>query len=335
MAMEAVHIYPDAKALSPDETLFRTMLAGADSFAIQGYALDGITVYWDRGSERLYGYTRSEALGRSLLNLIIPEEMKAEVRQDIASMCTTGIAIPSSPLRLRRKDGGARDVFSFHSITVNTRGIQELLCIDLDLSGVADRCPECVRMLNEMKGDANPRREIFLASSLIEKVAESESVDLDPDIALNLIVHELKVIFDADKCLITGWEDEGNGAGMAVVRVGSGKWRSTYRTLTAKEGETTLTASLMRAGKVIAIENAGDSPYISPRIAQKFGANSILGIPLILGDRKLGAALITWNAPHRFDEGELALAESLSAAVPKILGNPRGGMAGRNLSGSG
>ena len=73
-------------------------------------------------------------MGKNLLDLIIPSEMRTEVRQAIAQMMATGVGIPASELSLRRKDGSRVAVFSNHTVTeVSGRG-KEFYCIDIDLT---------------------------------------------------------------------------------------------------------------------------------------------------------------------------------------------------------
>lgn len=67
------------QALRASELRFRQMLQSIPEVAVQGYSEDGITRYWNEASERLYGYTAAEAIGRSLLELIIPPEMREVV----------------------------------------------------------------------------------------------------------------------------------------------------------------------------------------------------------------------------------------------------------------
>ena len=121
-------------ALRESEERFRTVLQQVPSVAVQGYGMDGTTQYWNKASEILYGYTEQEAVGRNLVDLIIPPEMKDDVRQAIAYMAETGQPIPASELLLMRKDGSRVTVFSSHAIINRGTGGLELFCIDVDLS---------------------------------------------------------------------------------------------------------------------------------------------------------------------------------------------------------
>ncbi|MCX5827457.1 MAG: PAS domain S-box protein [Deltaproteobacteria bacterium] len=121
-------------ALQESEERFRCLLQNIPSMAIQGYRRDGTTTYWNQASERLYGYTAQEAIGQHLLDLIIPPEMRGDVKQAIQQMIETGKPIPSAELSLMRKDGSRVAVFSNH-VLMNLPGSPlELFCIDIDLT---------------------------------------------------------------------------------------------------------------------------------------------------------------------------------------------------------
>ena len=62
------------------------------------------------------GYTAQEALGRSLLDLIIPAYMHQGVREAMRHMFETGEPIPTGELTLMRKDGSSVEVLSSHAI---------------------------------------------------------------------------------------------------------------------------------------------------------------------------------------------------------------------------
>ena len=122
------------EALRESEERFRLLLQHVPSVAVQGYSIDGTTQYWNDASEKLYGYTSGEAIGKNLVNLIIPPEMREDVRQACLVMAETGQPIPASELTLMKKDGSRVAVFSSHAIIKNSQGEMELFCIDIDLS---------------------------------------------------------------------------------------------------------------------------------------------------------------------------------------------------------
>jgi len=116
------------------EERFRSLLQNVLSVSVQGYAPDGTTQYWNKASEQLYGYTEQEAIGRNLLELIIPPEMQVGVMQAIHQMAKTGNPIPSSELLLMRRDGSRVEVYSSHAIVQMQGRTPELFCFDIDIS---------------------------------------------------------------------------------------------------------------------------------------------------------------------------------------------------------
>ncbi len=119
------------------EARFQKLFDEADAMSIQGYLPDGTVVYWNRASERIYGYTAVEAMGRSLLDLIIPPEMRQDVEGAIRWMFETGQAIPSARLNLRHKDGRTVPVFSSHTIVRVPGHTPVLFCMDADMTDLA------------------------------------------------------------------------------------------------------------------------------------------------------------------------------------------------------
>ena len=104
------------------------------SIAVQGYAPDGTVRYWNRACEHFYGYTEQEALGRNILELIIPPEVRAAVREAIAGMARSGEPVAASELMLMHKDGSRVPVYSSHAVVKRPGAEPELFCIDVDLS---------------------------------------------------------------------------------------------------------------------------------------------------------------------------------------------------------
>ncbi|MEI7649759.1 MAG: response regulator [Methanomicrobiales archaeon] len=122
------------ETLVESERRFRMLLQHVPSIAIQGYNMEGITQYWNEAAEKLYGYTSEEAIGKNLIDLIIPPEMKGHVSEAITYMKETSQPIPAAELFLMRKDGTRIEVFSHHALIKSPGSGMELFCIDIDIT---------------------------------------------------------------------------------------------------------------------------------------------------------------------------------------------------------
>ncbi|MEO1400785.1 MAG: PAS domain S-box protein [Cyanobacteria bacterium J06635_1] len=120
-------------ALAANEQRFRQLFESSPQISVQGYDQHRRVIYWNQASEELYGYTKAEALGQPLEDLIIPPEMRAQVIEDIYTWLTKGQPIPACELSLMHKDGSRVEVFSSHIMLTNSAGELEMYCVDIDL----------------------------------------------------------------------------------------------------------------------------------------------------------------------------------------------------------
>jgi len=116
------------------EERFRRLIEAIPDVAVQGYDANLICRFWNGASARLYGYSEEEAVGRNLLDLIIPDGMREDVIAATRHMLDTGENIPSAELLLRHKDGSDVHVYSGHVLLRHGRAEPEFFCIDFDLS---------------------------------------------------------------------------------------------------------------------------------------------------------------------------------------------------------
>ncbi|KAF0108657.1 MAG: GAF domain-containing protein [Anaerolineaceae bacterium] len=130
------------------------------------------------------------------------------------------------------------------------------------------------------------------------------------------LVDRLGELIGADGCFLSLWDEN---ARRAVPTAAYGPFRKTYSNLDIKPGEKTMTASVLRAGRTLVIEDTFHSPYLSPRIAKSFPAQSVLALPLIVGKSKLGAILLGFNQRHQFSKEEISIGEQAAGLIALTL----------------
>lgn len=124
-------------ALKESEAKFRNLLEYLPGVAVQGYGVDGTVRYWNKASEKLYGYLAEEAIGHNLGDLIIPPEIQPLFAKGLeigAQAAESGEFMPPGEVMLLTKDGSRVPVYSIHTL-VRLEGMEPLMfCIGVDLS---------------------------------------------------------------------------------------------------------------------------------------------------------------------------------------------------------
>jgi diguanylate cyclase (GGDEF)-like protein/PAS domain S-box-containing protein len=131
------------------------------AISVQGYDEDRRVFYWNVGSELIYGYTRKEALGRKLEELIIPEHMRDLVVAAHKNWVGQGIEIPASEMTLCNKDGEDVSVFSNHVLFVDKYNKKEMYCIDIDLAEVRQAQAQVILKENMIQAVFNAIPDLF------------------------------------------------------------------------------------------------------------------------------------------------------------------------------
>jgi len=115
------------------EARFHKLFDDTQAMSIQGYRADGTVVYWNAASEKIYGYSGAQALGKSLYDLIIPSDMRSEVEQAVAWMFEHQQGIPPARLNLQHKDGSTVPVYSSHTVVALPNDEPIMFCMDADM----------------------------------------------------------------------------------------------------------------------------------------------------------------------------------------------------------
>jgi GAF domain-containing protein len=181
------------------------------------------------------------------------------------------------------------------------------------LSDVTRERREAVLRLENYEKELQARMSFLEVLNEITKTA-LEARDLES--TLTVLVENIAKLFEADDCFLALW-DEVNEKPIPMVAHGSMK--VVYPHLAFEAGEHTLAASLMKAGHPLAITDLQNSPYVSPEIASLFPSRAVLGLPLIVQDRKLATLYLSYNERHAFDQKEINQAEIVAQQVALVL----------------
>ena len=123
---------------------------------------------------------------------------------------------------------------------------------------------------------------------------------------------KLGSLLEADGTCITLWDAEKK---LALPAAAYGSMRTTYTASRPEPGETTLTESVLRVGHPLAIDDVFNTSYLSVGLAKRFPGLSVLVLPLIVRNEKLGAVIIAFNQSHTFSKEEIAICEQATRQV--------------------
>ena len=250
---------------------------------------------------RHYGYSREEFQGMTIKEIRPPEEISPLM--DRLRTAPTGIEHRGTYRHCRKNGEIALMDITVNRLTYMGRPAELVLAHDVT---------ERVRAEEALQD-----RERFL--SQLDEVTRSALEAPGFEGALQAIADRIGPVFGADGCYIALWDETEK---RPVPAVAYGPSRDIFPLLRFEPGEATLTESALRAGRVLAVEDALDSPLVSARSAQALGTSSALVLPLFTGDQKLGAVTIAFSRPHRFAPDEIVRAERtaglLALAVAKV-----------------
>ncbi|WP_076417244.1 bifunctional diguanylate cyclase/phosphodiesterase [Colwellia sp. UCD-KL20] len=109
-----------------------------NAISVQGYDEERRVIYWNIGSQLLYGYAKEEALGEKIEDLIIPKSLSDIVINAHRDWVQHDIEIPASEITLCDKNGDDVNVFSSHVMFTNQYNKKQMYCIDINLTDIRD-----------------------------------------------------------------------------------------------------------------------------------------------------------------------------------------------------
>jgi PAS domain S-box-containing protein len=123
-------------SLQESEARFRNLLEYIPGVAVQGYGTDATVRYWNKASEELYGYLASEAVGKNLGDLILPQELRGRFHKGLrigAQAVHSGEFMPSGEQCHLTRNGTLVPVHSIHTVVCLEGSEPTMFCIAVDL----------------------------------------------------------------------------------------------------------------------------------------------------------------------------------------------------------
>jgi PAS domain S-box-containing protein len=272
----------------------------------------GDVIDFNPAAEATFGYTREEAIGQSLAELIIPEHLRAPHRHGLARFLATGEGrILNRRLEL---DGQSADGRVFPvELTVTRLGRREP--------------PLFAGFIRDISGaDTDRRRMTFLAEAGLRMAGS-----LDTETALQEVARAA-VPDLADMCAVAIVERRGGWRSIAVAHVDP-ESEAIARELTERYPDAPAIglAAVTAGGEPLVIaeydeaqlaEVAVDDEHL--RLLRALRMRSALTVPIRASGRTLGAiALSTGPSGRRLGEDDLVVATALAARAGLHLENTR------------
>ncbi len=145
----------------------------------------------------------------------------------------------------------------------------------------------------------------------------------DLDNLYKTLADEIHKILNADTIYLTRWDEDSREAQPAADARNAGSARVPL--IPVKKHETSLTLSVLRAGKPLVVRDTTLTPYLSPNVAQRFPEKSILALPLygLPDHRFLGALLVGYIHIHDFAAEEMEHARQLADIAALLISRAR------------
>ncbi|MCJ7550943.1 MAG: GAF domain-containing protein, partial [Anaerolineae bacterium] len=242
---------------------------------------------------RYFGAPREALLGLRLM-LAIPEEEQPKLAAHIASLDRSGPTISLTHQVLR--DGEVRWLVQTGRALFDANGtLMEYQCVARDVTERRQAeiaAKQQARVIAELN-------DITRAALASEKLTE----------VLQVLADRVGEIFEADGCSVSLWDEARNRVRPMATSTSLG---DSFAEIVPLPGSPTMTDAALEAGHALAIGDVAASPFAWQREAHGFSEHAVLILPLMTSERKLGAAVVSFDRLQDFTDETIALGQQVS-----------------------
>lgn len=130
------------------------------------------------------------------------------------------------------------------------------------------------------------------------------------------IVERLGELIHADGCFLTLWDDANK---RTIPLAAYGQFSDLYSSLEVTPGEHTFTEAALKHGATLVVEDTQSTTYADQRFISNFPSRSVLVLPLIAMQQKLGSILLSFDTLHTFQPEEIQISEQAAALIALAL----------------
>jgi diguanylate cyclase (GGDEF)-like protein len=149
-------------------------------------------------------------------------------------------------------------------------------------------------------------------NSITNKALEANNLQS----TLEILTEQMVRLFKADDGFFAFWNSERK---LPVPMVAYGSMKDGYSYIQFEPGDRVPSTYAIEAEHPIAIPDLNHSPYIEPQIAAIYPSQSMLVIPLIAQNRKLGSILLGYNQRQTFEQNLIDRAKIVAEQVASVL----------------
>lgn len=129
---------------------------------------------------------------------------------------------------------------------------------------------------------------------------------------LKTITGKICQLFSADTCLTALWDEQQK---FPVIQMASGYQAEWIMNPAVDTSVKILASALLNSSRVLTIPEPAITPWINPRLVSRLESQTILVLPLIANEKKLGVVLISYRYKHAFTSVELAFGEQAASQI--------------------
>jgi diguanylate cyclase (GGDEF)-like protein len=175
-----------------------------------------------------------------------------------------------------------------------------------------ERSEALVRLEASEKRQRAQMNFLELLNNITSTALEANNLDL----TLNILVERIARLFEANDAFFTFWNPDKN---IPTPTAAYGSISDIYPYIQFEPEDHTPTTSALEFGHPLAIGDMDNSPYVDSKIASIFPSRSMLALPLLVQNRKLGALLLGYTKLRPFDASDISHAELTAEQVALVL----------------